>query len=100
MNVAVIESLRLELFIQICTSGPWKRLGSTKLIDITMIQFLEEHSSRSPQKELDMINRHEIRNDSSTNKTHVWAIASNGDALYRSVVLIGFSQRGGSNYKL
>merc|ERR550539_1524375 len=46
------------------TSGPWKRLGSTKLIDITMLQALPEASSKSPQKE--------GQSDDLTLKTHAW----------------------------
>ena len=46
---------------KLTTSGPWKQLGSTKLIDIAM--------KTEPNGDI-----------------HVWAIATNGEALYRQGV--------------
>ena len=57
------------------TSGPWKRLGSTKLIDVTMLQAIIQRMNQSPQTT--------DSHDDTVSRIHVWAIASNGDALYR-----------------
>ena len=62
-------------YFQLSTSGPWRRLGSTKLIDISMVQVSEKHTSG-------VLNSQD-HTDDLTSRIHVWAIASNGDALYR-----------------
>lgn len=47
---------------RLTTSGPWHEIGSTKVIDVSLLY------------------------DENTESFKVWAIASNGDALYRRSV--------------
>lgn len=56
---------------QLQTTGPWKQLSSTKLVDISM-------------------NRH-----GNTDLADVWAVASNGDVLYRDSVRINCPEGAG-----
>lgn len=44
---------------RLTTSGPWHEIGNTKLLDVSLLY------------------------DENTDSFKVWAIASNGDALYR-----------------
>ena len=50
---------------RLTTSGPWKAVGSTKLVDISIQPFV---------------------NSEGANNVHVWAVATNGEALLRQGV--------------
>ncbi|XP_076684994.1 tectonin beta-propeller repeat-containing peroxin 23 isoform X3 [Andrena cerasifolii] len=48
---------------QLTTSGPWQELGNTKLTDVSIYQATEKPGTDAP--------------------VHIWAVASNGEALFR-----------------